>query len=428
VGQGLAAIVPLVSAASTEARAAGLRVLCLNPTHETDLSRRESSEGFTDREGPETVVLAPETVVELPDPLHFAVQPGVADPLAERRLRFEPRWGYPVPRLCATRLADAIVDTRSFVIMPDERTYLVDSVRHPGTLLRWGYERLPAGVLRCEARAEMPEREERVVVLGAQSNRNYSHWLIESVIRVLLFKPLDDGTRHFLTPPLTDWQRQALALVGVDDGRILEVEREGPVRFREVVAVSRGMGGMSALRPAAVAALAGLARAAGGGSGMPDAGPGTPVPGGASPATTGAGGRRIYCSRAGTRHRHMTNEPEIAAVLARHGFESVRPETLPFAQQIELFAQAEAVFALHGSALTNIVFSPPGTVVIELQAEEFNRGGVVWNWTLAGLCEQPFVQVVCPLADSSEELPHASRDVTVDPIHLDALLYRVLPG
>jgi capsular polysaccharide biosynthesis protein len=378
--------------------------LNLRSRDELQLSRRTPGAGaaFTSRDGAETVVLGLEMDVDPPDPLHFAVQPHVADPLAERRLRFDSPRRYSVPRSLASRLPHAIVDTTSFVIMPGESEYLLDSVRHPATLQRWGYERLADGALRYEL-GDVPEREERVVVLGAQSNANYSHWLLESLVRAILFRPLDDGTWLYLTPPLTDWQRQTLDLIGLEAERILELEPQGPVRFREAVAVSRGMGGLPAIRPAGVVALAKL-------------------------AAPSSGRRRLYCSRAGTRHRHASNETELVELLARHGFETVSPERLSIAEQIELFAGAEVVFALHGSALTNIAFSRPGTLVIELQAEGFNYGGVVWNWILASLRGQPFVQVVCPLSEESADLPHASRDVTVDIRHLDALLYRVLPG
>lgn len=386
---------------STGPEPALTRRLRLRPCEELGLPRRTLADGFTTRAEPETIVLAPGTVVELPE-LRFAVQPGVVDPLAERRMRHEATRSYPVPALAISRLPGGIVDTDTFLIMPDEQRYLIDSLRHSGTLLRWGYERLGDEVLGREA-PEIPERPERVVALGAQSNANYSHWLVESVVRVLLFGPLDDGTRHFLTPPLRDWQREALELVGVASERILELPRQGPVRFREVIAVSRGMGSMPALRPGGVDALAGLAM---------------------EPA--GRPQRRIHCSRDAMRYRHVSNGEELAELLACHGFETVFPEQLSLREQIELFASAEAVLALHGSALTNIVFSPPGTPVIELQAEQFNPGGIPWNWILASLRNQPFAQVVCPLADTLHDLPHASRDITVDIDHLDELLRSVL--
>jgi hypothetical protein len=387
---------------STGSEPAPTRRLCLHPCDQTRLPNRALEDGFTTRAEPETIVLAPGTVVELPV-LRFAVQPGVADPPAERRMRHEAARSYAVPPLAVSRLPGAIVDTDTFLIMPDEHRYVVDSLRHSGTLLRWGYERLGEEIL-ARAAPEIPERPERVVVLGAQSNANYSHWLIESVVRVILFAPLDDGTRHFLTPPLRDWQREALELVGVDPGRILELPRQGPVRFGEVVAVSRGMGSMPAIRPGGVAALTGLAT-----------------------EPTGRR-RRIHCSREAMRYRHVSNAGALEGLLERHGFETVYPEQLSIGEQIELFASAEAVLALHGSALTNIVFSPPGTTVIELQAEQFNPGGIPWNWILASLRNQPFAQVVCPLADTLHDLPHASRDITVDIHHLNELLHSVLAG
>lgn len=377
------------------------RVLHLRASDDLVLPRRALREGFSERSGRETVVMGSEMVVEVAEQLLFAVQPGVSAPLAERSLRFATSADYSVPRLLASRLPGAIVDTRAFVIMPDERRYLVESVRHRATLARWGYELSEDSDVEYEVE-EISERDERVVVLGAQSNVNYSHWLVESVARALLFRPLDDGSWLYLTPPLAGWQREMLELAGVGGERILELEPQGLVRFAEVVSVSRGMGGLPALRPACVAALAELA------------------------APTGER-RRIYCSRALTRYRHVTNEAEMEELLSRHGFESVCPETLSVKEQIETFAAAEAVFALHGSGLTNILFSRPGTLVIELQAEGFNRGGVVWNWILASMREQPFAQIVCPLDDARPDLAHAHRDVTVDIPHLDSVLSRLLP-
>jgi capsular polysaccharide biosynthesis protein len=44
----------------------------------------------------------------------------------------------------------------------------------------------------------------------------------------------------------------------------------------------------------------------------------------------------------------------------------VQMDGLTFAQQAELFAQAELVVASHGAALTNLIFAPEGSTIIEL--------------------------------------------------------------
>ncbi|GAA3408545.1 DUF563 domain-containing protein [Paenibacillus hodogayensis] len=76
--------------------------------------------------------------------------------------------------------------------------------------------------------------------------------------------------------------------------------------------------------------------------------------------------KRLYISRANTGKRRVLNEAELLPVLKRFGFDVVTPEHLPLDRQIELFASAEVIAGPHGSGLTNMVFSPPGTTVVEL--------------------------------------------------------------
>ncbi len=75
--------------------------------------------------------------------------------------------------------------------------------------------------------------------------------------------------------------------------------------------------------------------------------------------------RRLYISRGKARRRRVRNEDAVIALLARLGFEAFTLEDLPVAEQVRLFAGAEAVVAPHGSGLTNLVFGH-GIKVIEL--------------------------------------------------------------
>lgn len=76
--------------------------------------------------------------------------------------------------------------------------------------------------------------------------------------------------------------------------------------------------------------------------------------------------KRIYISRALATQRRLVNEMDIENLLKRFGFVTVKPETLPVEGQINLFRQAEVVVAPHGAGLTNILFMPPTSLVIEL--------------------------------------------------------------
>lgn len=75
--------------------------------------------------------------------------------------------------------------------------------------------------------------------------------------------------------------------------------------------------------------------------------------------------RRLYISRGKARRRRIRNEDAVIALLAPLGFEAFTLEDLPVAEQVRLFAGAEAVVAPHGSGLTNLVFGQ-GIKVIEL--------------------------------------------------------------
>jgi hypothetical protein len=389
------------------------RILRQRPSSQAELPRRDLAEGFSSASAAETIVLSDRATVERSRPLHFSIQRGVLDPVGERCRRFgDTPSGYLAERLFVSRLPGALVHANNFVISPSEQLYLLDSFRHPRALPRWGYTHVEGDVYEREI-DQIEEREERVVVLGAQANANYSHWLIESVARALLFAPLDDGRVLYLTPRLKPWQQQALMLAGVPDERILAVKGGRLLRFRELFAVSRGMMGIPTLVPDAVYALAKLAEPA-----MRRrrslAGPIVSCP-------------RLFVSRALVERRHITNEAELLKVLEPHGFEKVHPETLSVSEQIELFASAEVVIGAFGTGLTNLIFSPPNTLVIELQPEEVSRGGNLFLWNLTSIRGQRFAQIVCPVTEGMRYLPLGERDMTVDVHHVDELLGRLLP-
>lgn len=75
---------------------------------------------------------------------------------------------------------------------------------------------------------------------------------------------------------------------------------------------------------------------------------------------------RIYISRKIAQHRQVTNESEIINLLKTYGIVSVELEDLPFAEQVNIFNNAELVVGPHGGGLANLVFCSKGTKVIEL--------------------------------------------------------------
>lgn len=79
------------------------------------------------------------------------------------------------------------------------------------------------------------------------------------------------------------------------------------------------------------------------------------------------GGERLFLpSRHRKSFRRMENELEISRIFKRYGFRTLRPENLPWPQQVRIFHAAEAVAGEMNSTLHNTVFSPAGTKVIAM--------------------------------------------------------------
>jgi Glycosyltransferase 61 len=77
-------------------------------------------------------------------------------------------------------------------------------------------------------------------------------------------------------------------------------------------------------------------------------------------------GRRLFVSRSDTSGRRITNEPQVAREFASRGFEIVLLTRLSVSEQIDMFAGASCVAGVHGAGLTNMIFSAPGTRVLEI--------------------------------------------------------------
>ncbi|MBL0319438.1 MAG: glycosyltransferase family 61 protein [Alphaproteobacteria bacterium] len=88
--------------------------------------------------------------------------------------------------------------------------------------------------------------------------------------------------------------------------------------------------------------------------------------------------KRIYLSRKHTKLRHILNEDELMPHLIRHGFEVVAPEQMSFKEQFSLFHHAEMIVAIHGAALTNLMFCKPGTNVLELASAGYGSNDFLW--------------------------------------------------
>ncbi|NVK49547.1 MAG: glycosyltransferase family 61 protein [Cyclobacteriaceae bacterium] len=77
--------------------------------------------------------------------------------------------------------------------------------------------------------------------------------------------------------------------------------------------------------------------------------------------------RKVYISRSLASKRRVLNETVVELMLRKRGFEIFHAEKLSLQQQIELMGETELFVSLHGAALTNMIFMPKGSRVLEFR-------------------------------------------------------------
>ncbi|RWY48329.1 glycosyltransferase family 61 protein [Mucilaginibacter gilvus] len=84
-------------------------------------------------------------------------------------------------------------------------------------------------------------------------------------------------------------------------------------------------------------------------------------------------GEKLYISRELASRRKITNEKAIQEVVTKYGFTVFYPERFSFLKQVAIFAKIKFLIGTHGSGLTNILFMPENSSVLELHKNKTNE-------------------------------------------------------
>jgi capsular polysaccharide biosynthesis protein len=125
--------------------------------------------------------------------------------------------------------------------------------------------------------------------------------------------------------------------------------------------------------------------------------------------------RRLYVSRGRVPNRRLLNEEALIGLLSSYGFTPVSMDGLSVGQQGALFAGAEVVVAVHGAALTNLLFSTFGSAVVEIFPPEFLE---VSHFATATHSRLDYYYVL------GDGVARSNQDFVVDLSKLDELLHR----
>jgi hypothetical protein len=168
---------------------------------------------------------------------------------------------------------------------------------------------------------------------------NYFHWLTECLSKLCILDALPEVP--LLLPKLNSWQRDSLRLMGVRDDRLVEI---GAACYETDQLYFPFVGTTGNI---ATPQLRELRHRLCGNRQVKQ-------------------GKRLYVARTDVGYRRVTNEDEVIRTLAAEGFTVVAGSRLSFAEQVELYADAEIVVGIHGAGMGNLAFAPEGTLVIEV--------------------------------------------------------------
>jgi capsular polysaccharide biosynthesis protein len=200
-----------------------------------------------------------------------------------------------------------------------------------------------------QARFRRPVRYRGTALLiGTATADNYFSWLLESVPRLKLAQAASKEDYDFvlLQTGSPRFQKEVLDRAGVPEKKRLHCSKWRVYQFDRLVvpAMPFPVQHVSQWACEWVRSL------------FPERNPAAP--------------ERLYITRRQVNYkrlrRRLVNEEQLEARLKMLGFTIVQPENKSVAEQAQLFGAAKCVVAPHGAGCANLLFSPPGALLIEL--------------------------------------------------------------
>lgn len=240
----------------------------------------------------------------------------------------------------------------------------------------------------------MPVIDQPALLLGGLPN--YYHNTVEFLSSLAVAETLgvNRNLPLVVNDDLAPFQIEQLGLLGYSKDQLIRVKDDQPVRFSQLTVPSRLVRGgrwMDPMMPRWFRQRL------------------------ATTSSPSLHARKLYLSRAGSMHRRVDNEEELAAMLRQHGYEIVHPEQLSVREQVDLFAGASHLVAAAGEGLTNMLFAPPGASIVALYNRHLVQGGGdLYFDALAEACEHRFVAIHCHPAQVVAGQRVIDADLAVD--------------
>lgn len=131
---------------------------------------------------------------------------------------------------------------------------------------------------------------------------------------------------------------------------------------------------------------------------------------------------RIYISRKKASRRRIINEEELVPVLKKYKFKIVCFEDYSWEEQVMMCSKSNTIIGLHGAGLTNMLFMPEGSSVLELRKRDDSHNNCYFS--LASALNHDYYYQLCE-ADQEDIL---EADFSVDPVLLGSNIEQIFAG
>ncbi|MBP1966971.1 glycosyltransferase family 61 protein [Paenibacillus aceris] len=237
-----------------------------------------------------------------------------------------------------------IYGARGIVLTPENK--LIRHISYPHILA--GKDRLPEPVY----------LNKTVAYLSFRYPNNYFHWMFDVLPRIALLRECKVNIdKYVISPPGNFPYKEMLRALGIPEKKVIIASEDFHIKANKVVVVDK----YSKWAPYVHVYPEWTSKF------LRDELSGCNTKG------TSKKYERLYVSRAHAGGRKMTNEDEVVRCLESHGFHCIHPDTMSFAEQIRAFQSADIIVSPHGASLANLVFTKPGTKLIEIFSPNYVR-------------------------------------------------------
>lgn len=189
--------------------------------------------------------------------------------------------------------------------------------------------------------------DQNIAILDSAGSHNYFHWFINILPKIEFFEQAGMEIDKYLIDVSKSFQIDSLKRIGFPMDKILPVSDFKNLRAKNIIA--------SPIPTVSCANLSSL-------DFLRDR----------LHIQNQNKTERIFISRKkALQERRVTNEDKIMELLSSFGFKSYVLEDMTFQEQVELFSNAETIISPHGAGLTNMLFAPKGTNIVEMFNPEY---------------------------------------------------------